>query len=222
MNRTESCGEQFLQQGHYGAVARHIRELDLVHVDVAPAALGLVHDFKVRGLALVLGHIPGCRFEALVVLARGSADDLAVYQEPDLGFLAASAAHQEADKAAFNGELFADEAAIGVISADVAIDKALAEEASDWILVRQRAVRGLLAERLALNCPVAIAVLEVFEKHVRAGNSLGHRFAPGPGGVGLQQQHAAAGEEQGGPGLDGFVGSAQERLRDLGRGFLQP
>ena len=81
----EACGQQFLEQRHDRAVARPVGELDLVHVDVAPAALLVVDDFEVGGLAFELAHVPGGRLEPLVVLAGGGADDLAVDHQPDLG-----------------------------------------------------------------------------------------------------------------------------------------
>ena len=64
--------------------AGHVRELDLIHIDMPPAAFLLIHDLDMGGLALEAAHVPDGGRKLLVVFAGGRAHDLAVQHQPDL------------------------------------------------------------------------------------------------------------------------------------------
>ena len=84
---------------------------DLVHVDVAPAAGGIVHDLDDGRLAGELAHVPKLRHEGFaaagfVVRAGGIADGLAVNQQVHAGLLRVlAAADEEGDVFALDLEL---------------------------------------------------------------------------------------------------------------------
>ena len=218
----ETRREQFFQKHHDLAVAGQVRELDLVDVDMSPAALLLVNDFNVGGPPFADCHVPHCRFEPLVVLAGGGANDFAINHEADLCIGVVAPAHQEPDETPLDGEGLADEAAGRGVAIEKTVDQAVAEEPGDRLLIGERAVGRLFAEGLALDLPVFVAVFEVLEEDVGPRRCLGDRFAPGPGGVSPEQRHGSARKDQRGPGLDSITRGAQEGGREVPGGVFQP
>ena len=80
------CAEQrqshraviFLFRQATKAGRRRVAEHEIVRVDVTPAAFCVVHDFKMRLLALQIARVPGRPFQMFVVMSGGGTDHLAV------------------------------------------------------------------------------------------------------------------------------------------------
>src|SRR5205823_6284462 len=103
-----------------------------------------------------------------VVGAGGGADDLAAHEQVDAGEARElAAADEEAEELALDGELRRGEPSGAAVAAGEAVDEPLAEETLDRHLAGQRPLRGALAERAALDLPVAVGVaLEVRDEQV--------------------------------------------------------
>ena len=167
----KSRGEELVEQLQYGVIRKPIAERDLVDVDVAPWSLLLVDDLEVGLLAAILAHIPERRLEPFVIATGDRLNGFPVDHEAKLGRRADPSADQESNEISLDREWLADQAAGGVVPLEERIDQALAFEATDGLLARQSARGRSWSERFALDLPVRITALEVFEHDVGADSA---------------------------------------------------
>ena len=108
-NAAESRRQQLFKPLHYPSVPGHIAEFDLIHIDVPPPALLLVHNLDMRRPALHISHRPHRRQQLLVVFARSRTDHFPVHDQPNLCIAIMTAPDQEAYELALNRERLANE-----------------------------------------------------------------------------------------------------------------
>ena len=215
--------------GDAGAVTKH----EVIRADIAPTAIGRIHDLELRGLPRPRPHVPSHRFETIAVLARGAANHLSPHQQIHARpvFLRA-ATDEKIDEVALEGEGFAREFSRRAIGgcARVTVHRALAVHGQVALISGHFGfLNRAAAERSALNRPAFVIVaLEIIEGDVgpgrgaltfatRRGAALErHRVIPRDNPV-LPQQFA----RRSAPKADGVLQPAAEfRLDFFGPGVL--
>ena len=174
-------GEVLAGDRDFAAGRRHprrpLRRLDnLVHVQVAPSAGGLVDDADHRLFACELPHLPIIGLQPLRaagsvqgVWAGGGAHDLAIHFQQEGGFFGIfSAPDEEAEIGSFQSERRGGEGTGGAVPLAEGVDEAAALEAGDFLLAGQSALGRGGAERLSLGLPSPVAVtLKVSHEQIR-------------------------------------------------------
>jgi len=175
----------------------------VIDVEVAPSALGVVDDPEDGVAAGELGDVPRFRRERfaaarLAVRAGGCSYDLAVDEELKGELLGvAAAADQEGEELPFDAELGGSERAGGVVALEERVHEALALEPVHGHLPWKRPARRSGPEGLAGDGPTSVGRGFKVREHDVLG---GHR----------------AGSERGDEG-DGDQGRAERRIHRCGR-----
>ena len=158
--------------GHSGEIGerfsrRFVSKLDVIHVDVAPAAGFLVHNLEPCPAPQKLTHRPVLGFEQFPVATGRGAHHGSIDDQVHAGAAGVTAATDEkGDPWPIEVELRRDQSSLeSVIAAQVGVDQTLPEETTDRLLVRQGSRCGPGPESAAFDRPVAVTGLFEVGKH---------------------------------------------------------
>ena len=158
----ELRAQRFLVEGRPGfrQALGLVRLHQARHVDVAPIAAGLVHQFHLRGLAHEPAHIPTGGSEVIALPPGRAAHDFAADQQVAAGVtLGVAAADTQGDESPRDRELGRGEGSGGRIAVDFAAGHDATGSVLDLQLREQTAGSRAFRKGCARSIPIAVVVL---------------------------------------------------------------